>query len=178
MPRKRRRYNKFAEKNRTRNYRPPFDTGCPFASVGGPALFPPKWVMPECRSPFAFLSEVDGFLRVSLHILVSHAVRIALPPRLSADGELALTASKMCQDLCVGYAYSGTQLAENCWCGDASTDVNRHGPSQDCDEPCTGNEVGVDLIEPYRWCTCPASGVSVADGVGLEIRSEQTSCSI
>ncbi|CAM9509059.1 unnamed protein product [Ectocarpus sp. 4 AP-2014] len=46
--------------------------------------------------------------------------------------------SAVCEGLCAGSTYYGTQYATECWCGDADTDYEGDGDAT-CDEPCGGD---------------------------------------
>lgn len=65
----------------------------------------------------------------------------------------------MCYNLCeadsANNAYFGTQFEHECWCGDASTDVEKNGAAiTTCNKACRGdaNEIcgGRDAISAYQ----------------------------
>ncbi|CAM9715370.1 unnamed protein product, partial [Ectocarpus fasciculatus] len=45
----------------------------------------------------------------------------------------------ICEGLCDGSAYYGTQFSTQCWCGDANTDFEADGTAE-CDYACSGDE--------------------------------------
>ncbi|CAM9199998.1 unnamed protein product [Ectocarpus sp. 12 AP-2014] len=58
----------------------------------------------------------------------------------------------MCEELCDGSTYYGTQFAYECWCGDADTDYESDGPAT-CDAECGGDPAdtcgGTDAMTVY-----------------------------
>eukprot|EP00903_Cladosiphon_okamuranus_P010392 g9830.t1 len=55
--------------------------------------------------------------------------------------------TELCAALCAGEAYFGLQYGEECWCGDASTDLSQHGTAI-CDILCNGDS---DTICGGSW---------------------------
>ena len=49
--------------------------------------------------------------------------------------------AQKCAGLCSGSPFFNTQYGIQCWCGDADTDFDQHGASNEaeCDIPCAGN---------------------------------------
>lgn len=48
-----------------------------------------------------------------------------------------------CEELCPGWAYFGTQHGEECFCGDESSDFDKHGEASNCNVNCAGDPAEV-----------------------------------
>ena len=125
------------------------------AGGGEASLCPPRpTVGTLCRLFFVFALVARIELGVVYFARVNTPLAPALPLgpgrtcarfQLVSLAPLSLTCSaartQKCAGLCSGSPFFNTQYGIQCWCGDADTDFDQHGTSNEaeCDIPCAGN---------------------------------------
>lgn len=76
---------------------------------------------------------------------------------------------KLCASLCDGATYFGLQYSSECWCGDASADVDKNGEAT-CDMSCAGDSStscgGYSTVDVYEYTssTNPAPAPPTSTG--------------
>eukprot|EP00903_Cladosiphon_okamuranus_P005740 g5696.t1 len=87
--------------------------------------------------------EIEEYTSFVYHGCVGDDMADRIMNRMALPSDLAdRMTGQLCMDICQEhhFKYSGTQWANECWCGGDDTEYLKHGESTACSLPCTGDE--------------------------------------